>query len=303
MHITRIFFALISFLFILSMSNVGFSQSLVEEGSEPEVVAKGFQFTEGPFWHPEGYLLFSDIPANTIYKWHPDSAAVQAYITPSGHSNGITWDPAQKRVIVAQHDGKISAIADDSLHILASNFQEKRLNSPNDAAVRADGTIYFTDPPFGVSEGNKELDVNGVYRIENDGTLQLLYDKLARPNGIVFSPDESTLYVNDLADGQILSFKVTSDGNLSLPTNFADVGQPDSTGAADGMVVDTKGRLYSTGPGGIHIFDEEGKLLETIALPARATNLEWGRAGKNELYISTPSAIYRLQMKSKRVSD
>ena len=303
MHITRIFLTGLSFLFILSMSNVCFSQSLVEEGSEPEVVAKGFQFTEGPFWHPDGYLLFSDIPASTIYKWHPDSAAVQAYITPSGHSNGITWDPAQERVIVAQHDGKISAIVDDSLHILANNFQGKRLNSPNDVAVRADGTIYFTDPPFGVSEEDKELDVNGVYRIDNDGTVYLLYDQLARPNGIVFSPDESTLYVNDLADGQILSFKVTSDGNLSLPTNFAEVGQPDSTGAADGMVVDKMGRLYSTGPGGIHVFDEEGKLLETIALPARATNLEWGRAGKNELYISTPSAIYRLQMKSKRVSD
>lgn len=272
-----------------------FAQSLVKKDAKPEIITEGYQFTEGPFWHPDGYLLFSDIPANIIYKWDPEVKTSQKFLEPSGHSNGITMD-TKGRLIISQHDGKISAIVDTAVIVLASSYQGKQLNSPNDATVKSDGAIYFTDPPFGVSKEDKELDINGVYRIAKDGTVELLYDKMSRPNGIVFSPDEKTLYVNDLADGQILSFDVTTDGNVSLPTEFANVGAADNTGAADGMVVDAEGRLYTTGPGGIYVFSPSGEQVEKIALPVRATNLEWGREGAMELYISTPSAIYRLQM-------
>jgi len=286
--------SLFSLILCLSFA-VASAQSVVEQGAKPKVITEGYEFTEGPFWHPNGFLLFSDIPANTIYKWDPDGYGAQKLLKPSGHSNGITMD-TKGRLIICQHDGMVSALNDTAIVVLASSFDGKRLNSPNDAAVKSDGTIYFTDPPFGVSEEEKELDINGVYRIAKDGSVELLYDKLSRPNGIVFSPDEKTLYVNDSSDGRILSFDVTTDGNVSLPTEFANVGEPDSTGAADGMVVDSQGRLYSTGPGGISVFSPEGEQVEKIALPAPATNLEWGREGAKELFISTPDAIYQLQM-------
>lgn len=292
--------SILPFFLWLFAVNPSDAQSLVKEGTQPQKITDGYQFTEGPFWHPDGYLLFSDIPANTIYKWHPDSTKTSVFLKPSGHSNGITMDP-QGRIIISQHDGQISTFANDSLMVLASAYNGKRLNSPNDATVKSDGTIYFTDPPFGVKDEDKELAINGVYRIAKDGTVELLYDKLSRPNGIVFSPDEKTLYINDHASGQILAFDVTTDGSVSLPETFANVGEADSTGAADGMVVDTAGRLYTTGPGGIYVFSPEGEQLKKITLPARATNLEWGREGKSELFISTPSAIYRLQMNTEGV--
>lgn len=292
----RFFLFFILFGFICGSA---FAQSVVEKGAEPEVIVDGFQFTEGPFWHPDGYLLFSDIPANTIYQWQPGWNKAEVFLKPSGYSNGITMDK-KGRIIVAQHDGKISAITKDTTVVtLAAAYDGKRLNSPNDVAVKSDGAIYFTDPPFGGSEEQKELDINGVFRITTNGQVELLYDQLSRPNGIVFSPDEQTLYVNDLSSGRILSFDVTTDGNVSLPTDFANVGASDSTGAADGMVVDSEGRLYSTGPGGIYVFSPSGEQIEKIELPVRATNLGWGREGMNELYITTPSAVYRLKMNSK----
>jgi len=298
MPTNRCLFILICSIAMVFLSTFQISaQSMLKEGATPVVITEGYEFTEGPFWHPNGYLLFSDIPANTIYKWDPKAQGAQKFLKPSGHSNGITMD-AKGRLIISQHDGTVSALNDTSLVVLASEFDGKRLNSPNDAAVKSDGTIYFTDPPFGVSEKDKELDVNGVYRIARDGQVELLYDGLSRPNGIVFSPDEKKLYVNDSSDGRVLVFDVTTDGNVSLPTDFANVGAADSTGAADGMVVDAEGRLYSTGPGGVYVFKKSGELMEKIPIPARATNLEWGRKGEQELFISTPDAIYRLQMSS-----
>ena len=272
-------------------------QSMIKKGTEPEIVTEGYQFTEGPLWHPDGYLIFSDIPANTIYKWHPDSTESEVYLKPSGHSNGLAMD-TDGRIIISQHAGRIAAFDGDSVVILADQYKGKRLNSPNDVVIKSDGSICFTDPPYGVSNAEKEQDVNGVYRIAEDGSVELLYDELSRPNGIVFSPDEHTLYVNDSPTGRILSFDVTTDGNLSLPSEFARVGPSDSTGAADGMKVDKSGRLYSTGPGGIYVFAPSGQQLGKITIPARATNLAWGRKGKNELFVTTPAAIYRIQLKT-----
>lgn len=263
-------------------------------GGTPEIVTEGYQFTEGPYWHPQGYLLFSDIPANTIYKWHPDSAAAVPYIRPSGHSNGLAATP-DGQLIVCQHDGSVAmAQGDSSLTILAAAYQGRRLNSPNDAIVRSDGTVYFTDPPYGVADSLRELSFSGVYRITDGGRAELLYDQLETPNGIALSPDEQTLYVNNTVDGRILAFDITSDGSVSLPSHFAGVGAADSTGAADGMVVDGSGRLYSTGPGGIHIFSPAGEKLGFISIPASATNLSWGRKDHPELFVTTPSAVYRV---------
>lgn len=294
--------SLILLLALVTQANPAWGQSLLKQGTEPEIVTEGYQFTEGPLWHPDGYLIFSDIPANTIYKWHPDSTATSVFLKPSGHSNGLAM-AEDGRIIISQHDGRIAAFDGDSVAVLAARYNGKRLNSPNDLAIKSDGTIYFTDPPYGVTEAEKEQEVNGVYRIAKDGSVELLYDELSRPNGIAFSPDEHTLYVNDSATGRILAFDVTTDGSLSLPSEFATVGASDSTGAADGMTVDEQGRLYSTGPGGIYVFSPDGEQIDKIAMPAQSTNLAWGREGEKELFVTTPAAIYRVQLRSQTDSN
>ena len=291
----------LKYLFVLALGvsiiSISALQSTAQVSGNIEVVTQGYQFTEGPFLHPDGYLLFSDIPANTIYKWKEGSSTDSLYLKPSGHSNGITWDTVENRVIVAQHDGRISAIEGDSLHPLVTQYEGKRLNSPNDVAVKSDGVIYFTDPPFGVSDSLKELEINGVYRLNRGGNLELLYDKLQLPNGIVFSPNESTLYVNDSSDGRILSFEVSNNDKISDPREFANVGVSDSTGAADGMVVDNSGRLYSTGPGGIYVFSDSGEQIAKVDMPAQSTNLEWTGEKQEALYVTTPTAIYRVKIR------
>jgi sugar lactone lactonase YvrE len=260
--------ALISFV-VLPASFV-FGQQIVKENIEPEKVTSGYQFTEGPLWHSSGYLLFSDIPANTIYKWTPGGEAVE-YLKPSGHSNGLTFDQ-NGRLVLAQHDGAIARVTkENKLSIVVDSYQGKRLNSPNDLTVKSDGSIYFTDPPFGVSEENKELDVNGVYRYSPEEGLQLLVDDFDRPNGIVFSPDEERLYVNDTSHNHIRVFKVDDKGLLKDGKVFATM-EADSDGAADGMKVDTNGNLYSTGPGGLWIFSPRGNLIQQLKTP-RITNL------------------------------
>lgn len=271
------------------------AQSLVQEGEEPEIITSGFQFTEGPFWHWEGYLLFSDIPANTIYKWKPESSESVEFMNPSGHSNGITSD-SEGNIILAQHDGMISRITpENEVVVLVRSYNGKRLNSPNDVVVKSDGAIYFTDPPFGVGEEEQELSFSGVYRWK-DNQLILLFDGFDRPNGIVFSPDEQYLYVNNTTSGEIIGFEVSDSGELQNEQKFAEVGEAAESGAADGMTVDTEGRIYSTGPGGIYIFAPDGQEVEMIDLPERATNLAWGGENNNLLFITTPSAVYRLAM-------
>ncbi|MFO7798421.1 SMP-30/gluconolactonase/LRE family protein [Rhodohalobacter sp.] len=262
---------------------------------EPEAITEGFQFTEGPFWHPDGFLLFSDIPANTIFKWEPGNSESEVYIEPSGNSNGITSSP-DGTVLLAQHSGKVSQVNDDlTLTVLAEEFNGNRLNSPNDLVARSDGKIFFTDPPFGVSDEDRELDFSGVFRLDQDGTLTLLYDGFEYPNGIALSPDESKLYVNDSATGQILRFDLLEDGSVANETLFASVGERDDTGAADGIKTDSEGRLYSTGPGGLSIFDTEGNRIQIIEFDERITNLAWGDSDYSRIYVTAPNSVYRVQ--------
>ncbi|MDZ7754957.1 SMP-30/gluconolactonase/LRE family protein [Rhodohalobacter sp.] len=262
---------------------------------EPEVITEGFQFTEGPYWHPDGYLLFSDIPANIIYKWEPGNTESDVYIQPSGNSNGITSSPAGA-ILLAQHSGKVSQINEDSTFtVLADQYDDKRLNSPNDIVARSDGKIFFTDPPFGVSDEDRELDFSGVYRLDQDGTLTLLFDGFDYPNGIALSPDESTLYVNDSATGQIFQFDLLEDGSVENQSLFASVGERDDTGAADGMKTDSEGRVYSSGPGGLSVFDTEGNRIQILGFDERITNLAWGGSDYSSLYVTAPNSVYRVQ--------
>jgi len=271
--------------------------AIIAPGTQIEQVAKGFQFTEGPVWHPSGFLLFSDIPASTIYQWNPSASQAVAYRTPSGHSNGLTLD-GENRLIACEHDRRLSRTEPDGTVVtLADRYLGQRLNSPNDVVVRSDGSIYFTDPPYGLpnqSEG-KELSFNGVYRLAPDGALVLLDASFVRPNGLAFSPDEKTLYIDDSDQGHIRAFDVLPDGSLANGRVFAELKDPAKDGVPDGMKVDTQGNVFCTGPGRIWVIDPQGRLVGKIETPEAAANLAWGDADGKTLYITARTGLYRLR--------
>ena len=271
--------------------------SILDSEARVERIASGFQFVEGPVWHPDGYLLFSDIPANTIYRWTPGSPEAVVYRQPSNHSNGLTLDH-ENRLLACEHDRRVSRTeADGTVLPIAERHQGRRLNSPNDIAVHSDGSIYFTDPPYGLprqSEG-KEMDCNGVFRLAPDGTLTLLDDTFVRPNGLAFSPDERTLYVDDTAEMHVRAFDVLPDGTLANGRLFADLRDPGEDGVPDGMKVDLAGNVFCTGPGGIWVLSPEGETLDRIQVPEVPANLAWGDADGKTLYITARTGLYRLR--------
>ena len=285
---------LIFILSVISCTNV--SDQLVV--GEPEVITEGFRFTEGPYWHNDGFLLFSDIPASIVYKWTPGNPESEVYLEPSGNSNGIKALP-DGTLLLAQHAGRLSKLSDDmELTTIADEYNGMRLNSPNDIAVRSDGLIYFTDPPFGVSDEDKELDFSGVYRINHDGSLSVIYDGFNYPNGIVFSPNEEYLYINDSETGNIIRFDVLENGDVENRTLFANIGAMGELGGADGMQTDTEGRLYTTGPNGFIVYDADGIQIHQLRFDHQITNLAWGGEDLNHLFITSPNKLYRIVMSS-----
>jgi gluconolactonase len=270
-------------------------KSLVEPG-DPECLATGFQFTEGPVWMPDGYLLFSDIPANRIYKWTLGGRA-EVWREPSGNSNGLTID-RQNRLIACEHGNRrVSRTeVDGAVVALADRYQDKRLNSPNDVVVKSNGTIYFTDPPYGIEPKEREQPCNGLYRILPDGALELLIDDFDRPNGLAFSPDESILYVDDSPRRHVRAFDVRPDGTLTGSRVIADMDHP-QPGSPDGMKVDVEGHLYVTGATGIWIFEPDGTCLGVIVTPERPANCSWGDVDRKSLYITARTSLYRVRVK------
>lgn len=269
---------------------------LIEKDARLEKVADGFQFTEGPVWSPAGFLLFSDIPANQIVKFVP-GAAPMAFRTPSGNSNGLTYDRAG-RLLACEHSNRrvTRQEADGSLTVLATSYDGKKLNSPNDIVVRSDGTIYFTDPPYGIREEQKELPFQGVYKISPDEKLTLLAQDFGRPNGIALSPDEKTLYVDDSARLHVRAFDVAPDGSISHGRILAEL-KSARQGVPDGMKVDRKGNLYVTGAGGVWIFNKRGKHLGTILMSELPANCGWGDADYRTLYLTARTGLYRIRLK------
>jgi gluconolactonase len=269
--------------------------SLVEPG-DPEKLATGFQFTEGPVWMPDGHLLFSDIPANRIYKWTPD-AGPAVWREPSGNSNGLTID-RQKRLIACEHGNRrVSRTeADGTVVALADRCQGGRLNSPNDVVVRSDGTIYFTDPPYGIEPQEREQPCNGLYCILPDGRLELLVDDFDRPNGLAFSPDESVLYVDDSPRRHVRAFDVRPDGTLSNSRVIADMDHP-QPGSPDGMKIDMQGNLYVAGATGIWVFEPNGTCLGVIVTPERPSNCAWGDADRKSLFITARTSLFRMRVR------
>jgi gluconolactonase len=293
-----------------------------------ERVATGFTWLEGPVWVKDS-LYFADIPGNGIHKWNP-AAGVSTFLKPSGYkgaaayggpesgSNGMTLD-ARGRLTVAGHAQRdvyrLELLEPGApITILADTYQGKQLNSPNDLVYRSDGSLYFTDPPYGLrtqkdSDPEKQLQVNGVYRIPHAleqragaaparAELQQLVSDLTRPNGIAFSPDEKYLYVNNSEPKKIwMRYRVQPDGTLTEAKLLYDATADKRPGSPDGMKLDQQGNIYSTGPGGVWIFSPEGKPLATIVMPEKAANVAWGGPDRRTLYITASSSLYRVRLK------
>jgi gluconolactonase len=284
--------------------------ALVPANARIEKLSGGFAFTEGPVWHRRfGHLMFSDLRSNAIHIWD-DGEGLSTFMQPvfegesetySVGSNGLNID-SQGRLILMEHGNRrVSRMENGNTVVLADNYQGKRLNSPNDSAYRSDGWLYFTDPPYGLAgledDPARELDFNGIYRLSPDGELELLESGQTRPNGIAFSPDERTLYVaNSDAENKVwMAYVVRDDGTLGTGRVFFDINDQNETGAADGLKVDVDGNLFATGPGGVWIFDANGKHLGTIKPDEVPANVAWGDDGST-LYMTARTGLYRIRL-------
>lgn len=269
--------------------------AIIDSSAKLEKISDGFKFTEGPVWDPSGFLLFSDIPADTLYKW-TTNGKISVFRRPAGNPNGNSLD-SEGRLITAQHNRKLTRRSKNGkITVLAERYGDKRLNSPNDIAVRSDGSIYFTDPPYGIKKEEEELGFYGIYRLEPSGNLTLLNKEMVRPNGIAFSPDEKRLYVSDSEKLHIRVFDVKEDGTLTNGKVFAELPGPTNKGVPDGMKVDVKGNVYCSGSGGVWIFSPNGELLDKIAVPKSVTNLAWGDKDYKTLYITAGESVYRIRL-------
>jgi gluconolactonase len=280
-----------------------------------EKLAEGFNWSEGPVWMPGGYLLFSDVPMNTIFRWEEDKG-LTVFVQPSGYtgtppragepgSNGLTRDK-QGRLIACQHgDRRVARLEHGRWVTIADRYEGKRFNSPNDVVIKSNGDFYFTDPPYGLpknmEDSTKEIPFQGVYRVSaKDGKVTLLTSEVTRPNGIAFSPDEKLLYVasSDSRKAIWMAYPVLNDGTLGQGQIFKDVTGSKRRGAPDGMKVDSKGNLWATGPGGVLIFSPDGKHLGTLLTGQATANCAWGDDGKT-LYITADMFLCRVRTKVK----
>jgi len=300
-----------------------------------EKIGDDGKWTEGPIWVREGYLLFADIPNNRIMKWMPDGR-LSVFMQPSGYmgaesfkgiepgSNGMTMD-ARGRVTVAGHAARnvwrfesLESKAPDGsfkVTVLADKYQGKRLNSPNDLVYKSDGSLYFTDPPYGLetqadNDPKKELTFNGVFRIRDafshragatpdPSKLDLLISDLTRPNGIAFSPDEKVLYiaVSDPQRKVWMRYDLRPDGTPTNGSVLLDSTSSPGEGGPDGIKVDRQGNIYGAGPGGVWIFTPEGKHLATLRIGEKVANCNWGDADAKTLYVTASTSVYRIRMK------
>jgi gluconolactonase len=292
--------------------------SIIIPGTKIEKIADGFSFTEGPVWHPDGYLLFSDPNTNTIYRYNPKNHNVTVYMSHSGYtgadisdyhqpgSNGLTIDK-EGRLIVAQHGNRriIRHEKKGPVTILADKIENKRFNSPNDVVLKSDGSVYFTDPPYGLpntfTDAKKELDYSGVFMIKN-GKVTVVSKDLGGPNGLAFSPDEKYFYVSnwDIRDihhtKTLWRYEVNADGTLKNGKVFYDFSFTEDDEALDGLKVDREGNLFVSAPGGLWVLSAEGKLLGKIVTPERPANMAWGDEDGKTLYLAAHTGLYKVRV-------
>jgi gluconolactonase len=288
---------------------------IVTADSKLERVAGGFDFTEGPVWSPEGTLLFSSPNTNAIYRLDPDVGKVTVFRSKSGYtgvdigrftqpgSNGLTFSP-DGLLTMCQHGNRrlIRVNPHGDITVLADSYEGKRLNSPNDLVYRSDGTLYFTDPPFGLPEmfddPDKELGFSGAFAAR-DGEVRLVTDALEGPNGIAFSPDERYLYVGNWDPDRkvVMRYEAGPGGEFGGPGEVLyDMTDAPGEDAIDGLKVDREGNLYVCGPGGVWVLSPEGERLGLLALPEDPHNLAWGGDDARTLYVTALTSVYRLRL-------
>jgi gluconolactonase len=295
---------------------------IIAPGELPEIIASGFEWTEGPVWLPEQkVLLFSDIPVNSVFQWS-EKDGLKLYLKPAGYtdttsregeagSNGLLVDK-EGRLVLCQHGDRRIARMDAPLDnpapvftTLADRWQGKRFNSPNDAVYNSRGDLFFTDPPYGLEKGfedpKREINFTGVYRLSAEGSLTLLTGNLTAPNGIALSPDESILYVANSGEGEQalwMAYKLGKDGSPDGGKIFfnASLAAKTDPGAPDGMKVRKDGIIFATGPGGVWIFTPDGKHLGTVKTGQATANCAFGDEGKY-LYITADMYLMRIRLK------
>ena len=286
--------------------------ALIAPDAKIEVLASGFNWSEGPVWK-DGGIVFSDVPENTVFGWKEGDKAASVVLKPSGSisdptgqgSNGLAVD-AKGSLVLCQHgERRIARLEKDgSFTALADRFEGKRFNSPNDLVIAKSGTIYFTDPPYGLKKGGAaaELDFHGIYAIESAGTVKLIDKSVRFPNGIALSPDEKTLYVavSDPQDTRVIAYDLAAaKPEARVIFNAQPLKSPERKGGCDGLKVDAQGHIWTTGPGGVLILDAKGRHLGTILTGQATANCAWGGEARDTLYITADMFLLRVKTKVK----
>ena len=286
--------------------------ALIAPDAKIEVLASGFNWSEGPVWK-DGGIVFSDVPENTVFGWKEGDKTASVVLKPSGSisdptgqgSNGLAVD-AKGSLVLCQHgERRIARLEKDgSFTALADRFEGKRFNSPNDLVIAKSGTIYFTDPPYGLKKGGAaaELDFHGIYAIESAGSVKLIDKSVRFPNGIALSPDEKTLYVavSDPQDTRVIAYDLAAaKPEARVIFNAQPLKSPQRKGGCDGLKVDAQGNIWTTGPGGVLILDAKGRHLGTILTGQATANCAWGGEARDTLYITADMFLLRVKTKVK----
>jgi len=297
--------------------------NLIPENAAIELLAEGFDWSEGPVWIKDGgYLLFNDIPQNTTYEWS-EQKGLTIFLRPAGYAlgdnppgmelgcNGMFINPMTNQLVLCDHGNRCIAVLNQNnwtKSIIVNMYQGKKLNSPNDIVISSKGYYYFTDPPYGLTWPDfpgKELEYSGVYHLHPDGAMMLVTKELDRPNGIGLSPDEKTLYVANSSKRKIwLAFDVADNGTTSNSRIFYNATEFDKygqQGGCDGLAVDSSGNIWATGPGGIMVFTPDGKHIGSIDTGTRISNCCFGGLKGNELYITADMYLCRVKLNVKGI--
>ncbi|MEN3943996.1 SMP-30/gluconolactonase/LRE family protein [Prosthecobacter sp. SYSU 5D2] len=281
---------------------------LIAPDSKVEVLATGFNWSEGPVWK-DGQILFSDVPENTVFAWKEGDTSAATFLKPSGSlsgngqgSNGLAVDAAGSLILCQHGERRIARLEKDgSFTSLADKYEGKRFNSPNDLVIAKSGAIFFTDPPYGMKKGTEpDAPYHGVYRLDKDGHVSLIIEDILWPNGIALSPDEKTLYiaVSDKDNARLMAYDLQADGSVKNGRLFFHA-QPLKSearkGGCDGMKVDVKGNIWTTGPGGVLVISPEGKHLGSILTGVPTGNCAWGGPEKDTMYVTADMFLLRVK--------